>query len=48
MNRLIAVVACLALPPAAGGQTYPTKPVKTIMTVAGGADFIARSVSVRP
>lgn len=27
------------------GQAYPTKPVRTIMTVAGGAELIARSVA---
>ena len=45
MNRILAFVACVALPLAATAQSYPTKPVKTIMTVAGGADFIARSVA---
>jgi tripartite-type tricarboxylate transporter receptor subunit TctC len=37
--------AVFAAPLAAKAQTYPTKPVRMIMTVAGGADVIARLVA---
>src|SRR5258706_17720 len=50
MNRfkhLAACVACIAV--AASGpaysQTYPARPIRSIMTVAGGADIIARLVA---
>ena len=36
---------CLCFSQAAFSQAYPTKPVRTIMTVAGGADVVARLVA---
>src|SRR5207249_4191866 len=41
----IAASACLALPPAAQAQGYPSRPIRSIMTVAGGADVVARLVA---
>ena len=38
-------VACLAVPVVARSQAYPGKPIRTIMTVAGGADILARLVA---
>jgi tripartite-type tricarboxylate transporter receptor subunit TctC len=39
------MTALLAAPVAAQAQTYPVKPIKTIVTVAGGIDLVARLVS---
>ena len=36
---------CLIVASAAFSQAYPSKPVRTIMTVAGGADVVARLVA---
>jgi len=41
----IAAWACLALPLAAQAQGYPSRPIRSIMTVAGGADIVARLVA---
>jgi len=41
----IAVCACIALPLAAQAQAYPSRPIRSIMTVAGGADIVARLVA---
>ncbi len=41
----IAVCACIALPLAAHAQPYPSRPIRSIMTVAGGADIVARLVA---
>jgi len=41
----IAAWACLALPLAAQAQAYPSRPIRSIMTVAGGADIVARLVA---
>jgi len=41
----IAAWASLAAPLAAQAQAYPTRPVRSIMTVAGGADIVARLVA---
>jgi tripartite-type tricarboxylate transporter receptor subunit TctC len=41
----IAVCACIALPLAAQAQAYPSRPIRSIMTVAGGADLVARLVA---
>jgi tripartite-type tricarboxylate transporter receptor subunit TctC len=38
-------LALLALVGAAHAQPYPTRPIRSIMTVAGGADIIARLVA---
>ena len=38
-------IACLAAPNPARSQAYPVKPIRTIMTVAGGADILARLVA---
>jgi len=40
---LLAAGLCFAAP--ALSQTYPVKPVRTIMTIAGGADVVARLVA---
>ncbi len=47
MSALARVVAllCLVASQAAFSQAYPTKPVRTIMTIAGGADVAARLVA---
>jgi tripartite-type tricarboxylate transporter receptor subunit TctC len=42
---MIAAWACLALPLAAQAQGYPSRPIRSIMTVAGGADIVARLVA---
>ncbi len=41
----VAALLCLAVSQAAFSQAYPTKPVRTIMTIAGGADVVARLVA---
>jgi len=41
----IAAWACIAMPPAAQAQAYPSRPIRSIMTVAGGADVVARLVA---
>ncbi len=41
----IAAWACLAVPLAAQPQGYPSRPIRSIMTVAGGADIVARLVA---
>jgi len=41
----IAACACIALPLAAHAQAYPSRPIRSIMTVAGGADIVARLVA---
>ena len=41
----IAAWACLALPLAAQAQGYPSRPIRSIVTVAGGADIVARLVA---
>lgn len=41
MFRLIASVACLAMPIAANSQAYPVKPVRVVLTLAG-TDVLAR------
>ena len=41
----IATWASLAAPLAAQAQAYPTRPIRSIMTVAGGADIVARLVA---
>ncbi len=41
----IAAWASLALPLAAQAQGYPARPIRSIMTVAGGADIVARLVA---
>jgi tripartite-type tricarboxylate transporter receptor subunit TctC len=41
----IAAWACFALPLAAQAQGYPSRPIRSIMTVAGGADIVARLVA---
>ncbi len=40
----LAGLACAAIPDAQA-QNYPVKPIRTIMTVAGGADILARLVA---
>jgi tripartite-type tricarboxylate transporter receptor subunit TctC len=41
----LTIAACLALPLAAHAQGYPSRPIRSIMTVAGGADIVARLVA---
>ena len=41
----LTIAACLALPLAAQAQGYPSRPIRSIMTVAGGADIVARLVA---
>ena len=41
----IAAWACLAVPLAAQPQGYPSRPIRSIVTVAGGADIVARLVA---
>ncbi len=41
----IAAWASLVAPLAAQAQAYPTRPIRSIMTVAGGADIVARLVA---
>jgi len=41
----IAAWVCIALPLAAQTQGYPARPIRSIMTVAGGADIVARLVA---
>ncbi|HEX4798667.1 MAG TPA: tripartite tricarboxylate transporter substrate binding protein [Burkholderiales bacterium] len=45
--RTIAFAACVAAaaPVAAFAQVYPARPIRSIMTVAGGADIVARLVA---
>ncbi len=45
LSLTIAAWASLAAPLAAQAQAYPTRPVRSIMTVAGGADIVARLVA---
>jgi len=46
MNKLsIALLIALTAAHAANAQQYPAKPVRTIMTIAGGADVVARLVA---
>ena len=45
MIRRSLCLALLALVGAAQAQTYPSRPIRSIMTVAGGADIIARLVA---
>src|ERR1700675_804657 len=42
---VLAAVALLFAPVAAHSQTYPSRPIRSIMTVAGGADVVARLVA---
>ena len=39
------LLSVLAAAPALHAQQYPVKPVRTIMTIAGGADVVARLVA---
>ncbi len=41
----LTIAACLALPLAAHAQAYPSRPIRSVMTVAGGADIVARLVA---
>jgi len=43
----IALAGCVvvAAPAASNAQIYPTRPIRSIMTVAGGADIVARLVA---
>src|SRR5258706_14883423 len=41
----LALAVCTCVPPAALSQTYPSRPIRSIMTVAGGADVVARFVA---
>jgi tripartite-type tricarboxylate transporter receptor subunit TctC len=41
----IAAWACVAAPLAAQAEGYPSRPIRSIMTVAGGADVVARLVA---
>src|SRR6266702_6508627 len=41
----IAAWACITVPLAAQAQGYPSRPIRSIMTVAGGADIVARLVA---
>lgn len=41
----IAVLVWIAAPTIAHSQAYPAKPVRTIMTVLGGADVVARLIA---
>ncbi len=41
----VMVAAALSVSVTAQAQTYPVKPIKTIVTVAGGIDLVARLVS---
>lgn len=43
----VAAIACIAASFAAYSQAYPTKPIRTITTTAGGAEVIARLISQR-
>src|SRR2546426_2608916 len=45
--RTIALAACVAAaaPVVAFAQAYPVRPIRSIMTVAGGADIVARLVA---
>jgi len=43
--RLLFLVTGLALAAPVLSQSYPVKPVRTIMTIAGGADVVARLVA---
>ncbi len=47
MKKLISAlaVAAVAVPASVLAQPYPTKPIKTIMTIGGGAELIARLVA---
>ena len=45
LSLTIAASICIAAPLAAQAQAYPTRPVRSIMTVAGGADIVARLVA---
>jgi tripartite-type tricarboxylate transporter receptor subunit TctC len=45
LRLTIAAWACIAVPLAAQGQGYPSRPIRSIMTVAGGADVVARLVA---
>lgn len=40
-----ALIACAFVPVAAQAQAYPVRPIRSIMTVAGGADVVARLVA---
>src|SRR5690242_8480213 len=41
----VCALAALAIPAAAQAQVYPSRPIRCVMTVAGGADIIARLVA---
>ena len=46
MKTLLVLAAALcALPGAVSAQTYPARPIHTIMTVGGGAELVARIVA---
>ena len=45
MTRRSLCLALLVLAGAAHAQAYPARPIRAIMTVAGGADIIARLVA---
>ena len=45
LRLTIAAWASLAVPLAAQAQGYPSRPIRSIMTVAGGADIVARLVA---
>ena len=45
LRLTIAAWACIAVPLAAQAQGYPSRPIRSIMTVAGGADVVARLVA---
>jgi tripartite-type tricarboxylate transporter receptor subunit TctC len=41
----LTTAACLALPLAAQPEGYPSRPIRSVMTVSGGADIVARLVA---
>ena len=45
LRLTVAAWASLAVPLAAQAQGYPSRPIRSIMTVAGGADVVARLVA---
>jgi len=45
LRLTIAAWACIAVPLAAQAQGYPSRPIRSILTVAGGADIVARLVA---
>ncbi|MFM9969120.1 MAG: Bug family tripartite tricarboxylate transporter substrate binding protein [Burkholderiales bacterium] len=45
LDCVLGATVLTALTTSLGAQTYPVKPIKTIVTVAGGIDLVARLVS---